>query len=247
MTPSLSARHALPARRLYRARTVLLVVLIGIGLGSTAGLAAEPAVPIGDALALTHQQMRAPAGARVEIEAGSLDSRLRLAPCAKIEPYLPSSSRPWGRTRVGLRCVSGPVRWNVYLPVTVRVYAPAVVLRDARPAGTRLEAGDLEIAEVDIASASSPTFGNLEDVTGRTLATPLAGGAPVRADHLRLRQWFNAGDTVTIVASGPGYSVSGEGTALGHGLEGQSVRVRTDNGRVITGWASGQRRVEVPM
>ena len=59
--------------------------------------------------------------ARIEIEPGQLDPRLKLTPCRRIEPYLPTGSTAWGRTRVGLRCLQGPTRWNVYLPVTVRV------------------------------------------------------------------------------------------------------------------------------
>ena len=46
-------------------------------------------------------------------------------------------------------------------------------------------------------------------------------------------------------ATGPGYSVPGSGEALSHGIEGQAVRVRTDGGKVVTGQAAGERRVEV--
>ena len=51
---------------------------------------------------------------RMEVQMGQLDSRLRLAACAKVEPYLPAGSRLWGRTRLGLRCVQGSVPWNVF-------------------------------------------------------------------------------------------------------------------------------------
>ena len=42
---------------------------------------------------------------RMEVQMGQLDSRLRLAACARVEPYLPAGSRLWGRTRLGLRCL----------------------------------------------------------------------------------------------------------------------------------------------
>jgi flagella basal body P-ring formation protein FlgA len=42
---------------------------------------------------------------RTEVEVGSLDSRLRLAPCEKVEAFMPPGSRLWGRSRIGLRCV----------------------------------------------------------------------------------------------------------------------------------------------
>ena len=40
---------------------------------------------------------------RMEVSVGALDERLRLAPCARVEPYLPAGARLWGRTRLGLR------------------------------------------------------------------------------------------------------------------------------------------------
>ena len=36
---------------------------------------------------------------RMQVKLGQLDSRLRLAACAKVEPYLPAGSRLWGRSR----------------------------------------------------------------------------------------------------------------------------------------------------
>jgi flagella basal body P-ring formation protein FlgA len=74
---------------------------------------------------------------------------------------------------------------------------------------------------------------------------PLQPGQAVRAADLRLRQWFAAGDTVRVLARGDGFSVSGEGQALGAGIEGQSVRVRTESGRVLTGLPVAAHQVEV--
>ena len=44
---------------------------------------------------------------RAEVVMGNLDSRLRLAPCQAIEPYLPPGTKLWGRSRIGLRCTDG--------------------------------------------------------------------------------------------------------------------------------------------
>ena len=49
----------------------------------------------------------APPAARVEIVVGQLDPRLHLAPCERIEPYLPTNVRLWGKSRIGLRCAQG--------------------------------------------------------------------------------------------------------------------------------------------
>lgn len=189
----------------------------------------------------------APAGLRVQVEPGRLDPRLRLAPCERIEPYLPPGARPWGRSRIGLRCTQGPSAWNVYLPVRVRVYAPAWVLAVALPAGSVLQAAQLQQDEVDWAEFPTPPLADAARLVGRELARPLAAGAAVRQADLKQRQWFAAGDTVQLVARGAGFSVGGEGQALNPGIEGQTVRVRTENGRVLSGLAIGHNRVEVQL
>ncbi len=189
----------------------------------------------------------APGAVRVEIEPGRLDPRLRLAPCERIEPYLPPGARAWGRSRVGLRCVQGPTPWNVYLPVTVKVFATAWVAAGTLPAGIELQADMLRQAEVDWAAAPTPPLTDAAKLLGRQLARPLPAGAAVRLGDLKQRQWFAAGDTVQLVARGQGFSVSGEGQAIGPGVEGQPVRVRTDNGRILSGQAVGRNRVEVQL
>jgi flagella basal body P-ring formation protein FlgA len=195
--------------------------------------------------ALTAGQVAAPGSARVEVVPGQLDPRLKLAPCDRIEPYLPTGARLWGSSKVGLRCTAGPVRWNVYLPVTVKVWSLALVATRPLAAGTDLGPADLALAEVDIAAAPAATFDRLDGLLGRRLAAPLAPGAALRSDMLRSRQWFAAGESVTVIAQGPGFAVSGAGEALGPGIEGQSVRVRTEGGRVLTGTATGDHRVEI--
>jgi flagella basal body P-ring formation protein FlgA len=189
----------------------------------------------------------APGAMRVEIEAGRLDPRLRLAPCERIEPYLPPGARAWGRSRVGLRCVQGSTPWNVYLPVTVKVFAPAWVAASALPLGSELQPGMLRQAEVDWAAMATPPLLDANQLVGRQLARPLPAGAAVRLADLKQRHWFAAGDTVQLVARGNGFSVSGEGQALSPGVEGQPVRVRTDNGRVLSGQAVGRNRVELQL
>jgi flagella basal body P-ring formation protein FlgA len=186
-------------------------------------------------------------GARVEVEVGALDPRLKLAPCADARPYLPANVRLWGRARVGLRCESGPVHWNVYLPVTVRVHTRSLVLASAQSAGHVVGEADLRVAEVDIAAGRGTAVMRTGHVLGRALARPLPAGAPLRSTDLKARQWFAAGDSVRIVAVGAGYAVSGEGQALAPGLDGQPVRVRTEGGRVVTGVAVAERRVEVAL
>lgn len=185
--------------------------------------------------------------ARVEVQLGRLDPRLRLAPCARVEPYLPAGSRLWGRSRIGLRCVSGAVRWNVYLPLQVQVWAPATVLNTALPAQAEITAEHLTEAEVDWADGAQPPVTDVAALVGRRLSRALPAGQALRAADLQRQVWFQAGDTVKLVAVGTGFEVSAQGQALGHGIDGQTVRVRTPAGRIVSGTAVGERRVEAAL
>jgi flagella basal body P-ring formation protein FlgA len=231
-------------------RSVLcLSALLAAGVLSQARAQGLPDAVLAPALALARQAAGAfaPPGARIEVQPGTLDRRLRLAPCTRVEPFLPAATRVWGRTRVGLRCLQGTTAWKVFLPLTVKVLAPGLVGTLPLPAGTVIGAGQLQLAEVDWAAEASPVQVRAEALLGRTLARSIGAGQPVRAADVRPRQWFAAGDTVSIVASGTGFSVSGEGQAVSNGIEGQPARVRTDSGRLLNGHPVGERRVEVAL
>ena len=202
---------------------------------------------LAQATALLHQaaQAGAPRGARILALPGALDARLKLAPCTQVQSFLPAGVVAWGKSRVGLRCVQGPVAWQVFLPVTVQVWAPAVVAQAALPAGAQLEGSQLALAVVDWAAAPGTPQAELLALDGRVLVRPVAAGHALRASDLRTRQWFASGATVQFVAQGRGFAVSAEGQALAAGLEGQPVRVRMESGRVVVGLPVGQRRVEL--
>jgi flagella basal body P-ring formation protein FlgA len=155
--------------------------------------------------------------------------------------------RMWGKSRIGLRCTQGVAKWNVYLPITVRVFGTALIATSGVSAGSVLTAADLAQAEIDLAEDNSPPLANPELAVGRTLARALKPGQSLRQSHLKVRQWFAAGDTVTVLAQGEGFAVSGEAQALNPGIEGQPVRLRTESGRVLTGLPVGERRVELPL
>lgn len=225
--------------------------------GLCAGAQAQPAAALPDDLLAEVRRLAGEAALlvaspststpRVEVVVGRLDPRLTLATCAEIVPFLPPGARPLGSTRIGLRCAKGPSAWRVTLPVTVKLWGPALVARTALPVGTVLQASQLSIAEVDLAARADAAIDQERNAVGRTLQRGLAAGDALRSGDIRLRQYFNAGDTVRVVAVGAGFAVSGEGQALGPGNEGRSAQVRLAGGRVVTGIASGERRVEVAL
>ncbi|MFT7774858.1 flagellar basal body P-ring formation chaperone FlgA [Roseateles sp.] len=198
-------------------------------------------------LAETAASATAPPNTRVSVEIGALDARLRLAPCRQVQPYLPPGMAVWGRSRIGLRCTDGTARWNVTLPVRVAVFGRAVVASGPLPAGVNLSQEQLAMADIDIAAEPGAVFTDPAQLVGRTLARPLAAAEAVRAPALKSRQWFAAGETVQVLAVGAGFAVAAEAQAMSAGIEGQEVRVRFESGRVVSGRAVAERRVELAL
>ncbi len=187
-----------------------------------------------------------PGGAsRVEVVIGQLDPRLHLAPCARVEPYLPPNIRLWGKSRIGLRCKDGPTLWNVYLPIVVKVWGRALVVTAGAAMGSVVTDAALDEEEVDLAAEPSPAIVDRKAVVGRTLAQSLQPGQAVRQSHLKIRQWFAAGETVKVVAAGAGFTLESSGQAITNGFEGQPARVRTESGLIVTGQPAGERRMEI--
>jgi flagella basal body P-ring formation protein FlgA len=253
--PSQSSRPSLPWRAAWCALLALTFLCAAprAHAQAQATSGAVDAALIGQVrdLALIASQQSRVAGqsmpVRFDVTVGALDSHLKLGPCQRIEPYLPAGVRLWGKARIGLRCTQGERLWNVYLPITVHVYGQALVAAQPLALGTTLQAGDLAYAEVDLAEENSPSVASESMAIGRALTRSLTAGQGVRQADLKSRQWFAAGDTVKVLATGKGFSVAGMGTALSPGFEGQSARVRTDGGQVVTGMPVALRQLEVSL
>ncbi len=202
----------------------------------------------------------APAGAAVSARLGTLDARLRPAPCAKAEAFVPRGVSPWGVTRMGLRCIQGAVAWTLYLPVQVQVQAAALSLKTALPAGSLITEADLVRGLQDWSARPQAPLTDADTALGRTLVRAMPAGGPLRETDLQARRWFAAGDRVKVISSGAGFHVAADGLALSEGRDGQRVRVqlllRTDasqganpsnRGPIIQGEAVGKHLVEMPL
>jgi flagella basal body P-ring formation protein FlgA len=182
---------------------------------------------------------------RMEVMVGELDSRLRLAPCAKVEPYIPVGTRLWGKTRLGLRCLSGGTKWNVFLPVTIKAFGAAWVIKGDVASGAVLTEADAIEAEVDWAEESSPIVVNPSQWAGQVAAKALSTGQALRQAMIKPAQVFQAGAQVRVVAQGAGFQITSDGQALSAGVVGQPARVRMESGRVMTGVVLDNRTVKL--
>jgi flagella basal body P-ring formation protein FlgA len=185
---------------------------------------------------------------RMEVSIGQLDTRLKLAPCSSVETYLPPGVRLWGTTRVALRCNEGPVRWNVFLPVKVKAWGKAWVMRRDVMSGAVLAATDLmEVQEVDWADEASPVLLDPKQWLGQIATRNLLTGQTLRQSMVRAAQVFQSGAQVRVVAVGQGFQITSDALAISAGVVGQSARVRMEGGRVMNGLVLDARTVRLDL
>ena len=244
-----------------RAAARLTALVCSLGLGISAAAQTQPSAPAGG---LSAEWMAAAQGwveqavaaaqsvqqsnpLRLETVLGEPDGRLRLAPCARVEPFVPPGTRLWGKTRLGLRCAEGVSRWSIFLPLTVKAFGPAWVVRGELAAGAVLKAGDAMQAEVDWAQEPSPILATPAQWLGQVAVRTLGTGQALRQTLLRPAQVFQAGSQVRVLAQGAGFQVVSDGLALSAGVIGQPARVRMDNGRVMSGLVSDHKTVQLDL
>jgi flagella basal body P-ring formation protein FlgA len=133
----------------------------------------------------------------------------------------------------------------VFLPITVKAFGPAWVIKGTVAPGTALTAADAMAVEVDWAENSSPIVANQSDWLAKSATRQLTTGQPLRQDMIRAAQVFQAGAQVRVLAVGVGFEVAGRAQAISAGVVGQSVRVRMDSGQVLSGTVMDEHTVKI--
>jgi flagella basal body P-ring formation protein FlgA len=108
-----------------------------------------------------------------------------------------------------------------------------------------LAPGDAVQAEIDWAAEHAAVLADPALWAGQVAARPLQAGQALRQAMVRAPKLFEAGAQVRVSAQGAGYAVSAGGQALSAGSSGQTVRVRMDNGKVISGVVSEDGTIAV--
>lgn len=175
-----------------------------------------------------------PGNAKYYVTAARLDSRLRLAGCTQpLEAFLPNNAVPGARATVGVRCPGqfqgqsqGQSHWTVYVPVTVEIEAPILVLRRALARRSPVEPGDVELQTRRLPGTQSGFISDLGNLHGRRLKRALLAGAPLTADVLVPEVLVRRGQQVTLLAASGPFEIRAQGHALSEGGANERIRVQ---------------------
>ncbi|MBU0688784.1 MAG: flagellar basal body P-ring formation protein FlgA [Gammaproteobacteria bacterium] len=182
------------------------------------------------ALAFAQTQSKDQLG-EVHIEVTAIDRRLKLAPCTKLQAFLPAGAKLIGKTSIGVRCADQP-GWSVFLQADIKVSVDLLVASRPMAQGTVLSPADFSLQRGELGRPGLLTAP--EQAIGKVLKFSIGAGQVLRQDMLRAPLLIRQGQTVTLRVRGKGFVVSQEGQALNNAGKGEIVRVRLANSQVIS-------------
>jgi flagella basal body P-ring formation protein FlgA len=171
------------------------------------------------------------------VTVGELDGRLRLARCPskELSASLPAGMALQARSTVGVTC-AGPVRWTVYIPVTVESKINVLVLTHAVNRDARLTAADVTIETRRTAGPGNAYLTAPAELSGRTARRPLAAGTTLSVDMFTADLIVRRGQEVTLLSSGGAVEVRANGRAMVDGAAGARIQVQNlSSMRVVEG------------
>jgi flagella basal body P-ring formation protein FlgA len=161
------------------------------------------------------------------VTAARLDSRLRLPACEKpLQAFAPNPLSSAGKTTVGVRC-AGAIEWTLFVPVSVEVDVPVLVLRRALPRRSPVEAMDVEPQIRRLPGSAANFITDIASLRGHRLKRALPAGAPLTIDALAPDVLVRRGQQVTLLASIGAVEIRAQGQALNDA--GAYDRVRVQN------------------
>ncbi len=162
----------------------------------------------------------------VEVEAATLDARLRLPVCGR-KPAGSALPPRGGQSRALVRvsCEQG-ARWSINVPVEIRRRTDVLVTRRAVARGETLGPADVNVQSRLLPGLASPFVGKTADLAGRPTRRPIPEGTPVSADALAPAFLIRRGQSVTLSAASAGIEVRAPGLAMGDAGAHQRVRVQ---------------------
>lgn len=134
------------------------------------------------------------------VSAGELDPRLRLEACgAPLETFGLRAAVSGARMTVGVRCPKGNT-WTLYVPVSIEVEAPVLVLRRALARRARVAPTDVEPQVRRLPGSAVNFITDVASLDGHRLKRALPAGAALTVEMLKPDILVQRGQQVTLIA-----------------------------------------------
>jgi flagellar basal body P-ring formation protein FlgA len=204
------------------------LVLIASALFATAALATTQSIDDVQSAAEEFVRSRLPAShAKQYVTAAKLDPRLRVESCDQpLQTFEQSATTLGERVTVGIRCAAANT-WTLYVPVSVEVEIPVLVLRRALARRARVAVIDVEPQTRRVPGNAASFLLDTASLQGHRLKRSLPAGTALTVDMLVPDVVVRRGQQVTLIAATGPVEIRAQGHALTEG--GVADRVRVQN------------------
>jgi flagellar basal body P-ring formation protein FlgA len=164
--------------------------------------------------------------AKQYVTAAKLDPRLRVEACGlPLQTFEQSATALGERVTVGVRCAAANT-WTLYVPVTVEVEIPVLVLRRALARRARVAIMDVEPETRRVPGNAAAFLLDTASLQGHRLKRSLPAGTVLTVDMLVPDVIVRRGQQVTLIAANGPVEIRAQGHALTEGAVDDRVRVQ---------------------
>jgi flagella basal body P-ring formation protein FlgA len=187
-----------------------------------------------------------PKDATVQVSLVKQDERIGTPACPEALFSNTTNNRLWGRTFLKVQCIGGESS-GFFVGVDFDVFAPVLVIKKTISIGQALEPDDVEFTTTNIAQLPQGWINNMAHINNKTATRTLTPGLVLRQDYMKGTPLIRRGDTVRVTMKGQGFSIGGSAQAVEAAEQGQSIKVKTSQGKILTGIATEPSLVELTL
>jgi flagella basal body P-ring formation protein FlgA len=237
-----------PFKNMMKQKTTLLMALVCMtGLsGQSQAAAYQSLTEITDAVKaflLAKDEIHQYPDTVVQVH--SIDKRLNLSKCEKINYQLSSGAKLIGKTTVKVSC-EAPKIWSFYVNANISCFTDVYTLNGNFNKGHIIRQSDVYKVRKDLARLPFGYITEKEQIVGKEIKRNLQAGRPVTPSQIRNPLLIKRGGIVSLQNKTAGFTVQMKGVAMMDGAAGDRIRVKNSSSdRIVEGTVDQSGNVDI--
>jgi len=169
------------------------------------------------------------------IKVNSVDRRLKLAQCEKLELNLASGSRLLGKVSVRVVC-NKPKSWSFYVTSHISLFEEIYIANNSLSRDHIIQAGDVYKSRKDLSKLAFGYITEPGELIGKQMKRHIQAGRILTPSQLRNPVVIKRGELISLQSVNRGFAISMKGTAMTDGAVGDRIRVKNySSKRIVEG------------
>lgn len=167
-------------------------------------------------------------------------SKFKFDKCQKLEVYSPSGAKLVGQITIGVKCLDqfAEKPSNVIIQAEVAQEYTYVVATTKLSKDEELTKDNIREETGNIAIFYFPVYNKIDSLLGKKTKTVILEGQAIRDSYLALPVVIEYNKDITVISKVGAASVTAVGKAMNLAYEGQKVRVKMPNGKIVNATAN---------